>query len=144
MTDWVNQNTIGHGFYEPVRFNGFPEIKESVLAGHLPATFMVAPLAIKLRQDGAPIKIVYLGHRDGTAMMVHKDSNIHDIADLRGKCVAVPTRFSNQYLITYKALRDRGLSFGKDGEGKDVSYRELAPPDMPTALFARAIDAIIS
>ena len=36
---------------------------------------MLAPMAMALREQGVPIKIVYLGHRDGTAMMVQKDSD---------------------------------------------------------------------
>jgi NitT/TauT family transport system substrate-binding protein len=121
-----------------VRFSGFPEIKESLVSGHLPATFMLAPLAMKLRQQGVPIKIVYLGHRDGTAMMVHKDSGIHEIADLKGKTVAIPNRYSNQFLIIFKALREQGLSI------KDVKVVEMPPPDMPAALYSKAVDAITS
>jgi NitT/TauT family transport system substrate-binding protein len=121
-----------------VRFSGFPEIKESLISGHLPATFMLAPLAMKLRSEGAPIKIVYLGHRDGTAMMVHKDSDIHSINDLKGKTVAVPNRYSNQYLIIFKALRDSGLSV------RDVNIVEMPPPDMPAALYSKSVDAITS
>lgn len=121
-----------------MRFSGFPEIKESIVSGHLPATFMLAPLAMKLRQQGVPIKIVYLGHRDGTAMMVHKQSAIHEIGDLKGKTIAVPNRFSNQYLIIFKALRESGLSI------KDVNIVEMPPPDMPAALYSKAVDAITS
>jgi len=128
----------GEGIYEPVRFSGFPEIKESIVSGHLPATFMLAPLAMKLREQGVPIKIVYLGHRDGTAMMVHKDSEIHTIKDLKGKTIAVPNRYSNQYLIIFKALRDNGMSIS------DVKILEMPPPDMPAALYSRAVDAITS
>jgi NitT/TauT family transport system substrate-binding protein len=121
-----------------VRFSGFPEIKESIVSGHLPATFMLAPMAIALRQQGVPIKIVYLGHRDGTAMMVHKDSNIRTIRDLRGKTIAVPNRFSNQYLIIFKGLRDNGMTL------KDVNITEMPPADMPAALYSKAVDAITS
>jgi NitT/TauT family transport system substrate-binding protein len=128
----------GEGFYEPVRFSGFPEIKESIVSGHLPATFMLAPLAMALRQQGVPIKIVYLGHRDGTAMMVHKDSQIRAFRDLRGKTIAIPNRFSNQYLILFKAMRDNNMTI------KDVKIVEMPPPDMPAALFAKAVDAISS
>jgi hypothetical protein len=35
------------------------------------------------------IKIVYLGRRDGTAMMVHKDSQIYRIEDLRTTVIAI-------------------------------------------------------
>ncbi|MDQ1610278.1 MAG: NitT/TauT family transport system substrate-binding protein [Pyrinomonadaceae bacterium] len=99
---------------------------------------MLAPLAMKLRQQGVPIKIVYLGHRDGTALMVHKDSGILTIADLKGKTIAVPNRFSNQYLIIFRALREQGLSI------KDVKIVEMPPPDMPAALYSKAVDGITS
>jgi NitT/TauT family transport system substrate-binding protein len=119
-----------------VRFSGFPEIKESIVSGHLPATFMLAPLAVALREQGVPIKIVYLGHRDGTAMMVHKDSTIYSIKDLKGKRIAIPNRYSNQYLIIFKGLREAGLTI------KDVNIVEMPPPDMPAALYSKAVDAI--
>jgi NitT/TauT family transport system substrate-binding protein len=128
----------GEGIYEPVRFSGWPEIKESIVSHHISATFLLAPLAMVLRQQGVPIKIVYLGHRDGTAMMVHKDSSIRSIKDLKGKTVAIPNRYSNQYLILYKGLRDNGLTI------KDIKIVEMPPPDMPAALYSRAVDAITS
>lgn len=128
----------GAGFYEPVRFSGFPEIKESLVSGHLPATFMLAPLAMRLRQEGVPIKIVYLGHRDGTALMVSKQSDIYSLRDLKGKTIAVPNRYSNQYLIIFKALGDIGMSI------KEVKIVEMPPPDMPAALYSKAVDAITS
>jgi len=76
VTDYINTQLTGHGAFQPIRFNSWPELKESYLAGHTPATFILAPMAIALREQGVPIKIVYLGHRDGTAVMVHKDSQI--------------------------------------------------------------------
>ncbi len=109
----------------PCDFSSWPELKESFLADHLQATFILAPMAMALREQGVPIKIVYLGHRDGTTMMVHKDSEIHRIEDLRGKTVAVPNRYSNQRLIIFKAFQDRGLSM------KDIKLVEMPPPDMP-------------
>ena len=99
---------------------------------------MLAPMAMALRQQGVPVKIVYLGHRDGSALMVHKESDIHDFEDLRGRRVAVPNRFSNQFLMIFKALKDRGMTV------KDIELVEMPPPDMPAALYAKAVDAIIS
>jgi NitT/TauT family transport system substrate-binding protein len=121
-----------------VRFNGWPELKEAFLSNYTDATFILAPMAMKLREEGIPIKIVYLGHRDGTALMVHKDSGIFRIEDLRGKKVAVPNRFSNQRLLLFKVLKERGMSF------KDIELVEMPPPDMAAALYARAVDAISS
>jgi len=140
VTDFINKNLEGENFYNPMRFNGFPELKETFLGKPqlMPATFILAPMAMALREQGVPIKIVYLGHRDGTAMMVHKDSNIFRIEDLRGKTIAVPNRFANQRLLIFKALRARGMSI------KEVNLIEMPPPDMPAALYSRSVDAITS
>jgi NitT/TauT family transport system substrate-binding protein len=121
-----------------VRFSGWPELKEAFISGHNPASFMLAPMAMALRQQNVPVKIVYLGHRDGSALMVHKDSGIRTMGDLRGKRIAVPNRFSNQYLMINKALEDNGMT------AQDITLLEMPPPDMPAALYAKAVDAIIS
>ena len=140
VTDFINKNLEGGNFFEPMRFNGFPELKETFLGkpNLMPATFILAPMAMALREQGVPIKIVYLGHRDGTAMMVHKDSKIFRIEDLKGKTIAVPNRFANQRLLIFKALRDRGMTIN------DVKLIEMPPPDMPAALYSRSVDAITS
>ena len=94
---------------------------------------------MRLRERGAPICIVYLGHRDGTALMVHKDSGINTIRDLKGKTIAIPSRYSNQYLILFKAMQDRNLSID------DLKAVEMPPPDMPAALASHSsVDAIIA
>ncbi len=77
VTDFINKQLSGASIFEPVRFNGWPELKEAYLSGYTPATFILAPMAMALREQGVPIKIVYLGHRDGSAVMVHKDSHIY-------------------------------------------------------------------
>lgn len=138
VTDFINKNLAGESLFEPVRFSGWTELKEAFLAGYTPATFILAPMAMALREDGVPVKIVYLGHRDGTAMMVHKDSRIFRIEDLKGKKVAVPNRYSNQRLLLFKALRERGMTIA------DITLLEMPPPDMPAALYAKAVDAISS
>jgi NitT/TauT family transport system substrate-binding protein len=138
VTDFINESVLGESFFEPVRFNGFPELKEAFLSDYMPATFILAPLAMKLREDGVPIKIVYLGHRDGTAMMVHRESDIFRIEDLRGKTVAIPNRYSNQRILIFKALKERGISLD------DITLIEMPPPDMPAALYSRSVDAITS
>ena len=138
VTDFINQNMQGESFFEPVRFNGFPELKEAFLSDYMPATFILAPLAMALREQGVPIKIVYLGHRDGTALMVHKDSRIYRIEDLKGKTIAVPNRYSNQRLLIFKALKERGMKI------TDVNLVEMPPPDMPVALLSKSVDGITS
>jgi NitT/TauT family transport system substrate-binding protein len=138
VNHYITEAMDGAGRFEAVRFSGWPELKEAFLAEHLEATFILAPLAIALREQGVPIKVVYLGHRDGTTMMVHVDSAIRSIEDLRGKTIAVPNRFSNQRLIIFRMLKLRGIPIS------EVTLVEMPPPDMPAALQVRAVDAIIS
>jgi NitT/TauT family transport system substrate-binding protein len=138
VTNFINEKMTGDGIFEPIRFNGWPELKETFLANDLEATFILAPMAMSLREQGVPIKIVYLGHRDGTTMMVRKDSTIFRIEDLQGRTIAVPNRFSNQRLIIFKAFKERGMSIDA------VTLVEMPPPDMPAALYSRSVDAVIS
>ncbi len=138
VTDFINKEIEGDGLFEPVKFSGWPELKEAFLSGHTRATFILAPMAIALREQGVPIKIVYLGHRDGTALMVQKDSDIRSIADLRGKTVAVPNRYSNQRLLIFRALNNAGMSIN------DINLIEMPPPDMPAALYSKSVDAVTS
>jgi NitT/TauT family transport system substrate-binding protein len=138
VTDFINRQTTGEGMYEPIRFASWPELKEAYLAGHTEATFILAPMAIALREQGVNIKIVYLGHRDGTAVVVHKDSAIFSMQDLRGKRIAVPNRYSNQRLIFYRAMKKAGMT------SEDIELVEMPPPDMPAALYSKSVDAICS
>ncbi len=138
VTDFINKQTTGGSNFDPVRFHGWPELKEAYLSGYTPVTFILAPMAIALREQGVPIKIVYLGHREGGDVMVHKDSGIYRTEDLRGKTVAVPGRYANHRLIFYRELKKAGMKLS------DVNLVEMPPPDMPAALYSRSVDAITS
>jgi NitT/TauT family transport system substrate-binding protein len=117
-------------------FQGFPEIKEALMSNKMQAAFMVAPMAIALRAQGVPVKIVYLGHRYGSAVVVRSDGPVHSVSDLRGRIIAIPSRFSDERLIVFRALQANGMN-----AKKDVRMVEMAPPDVAGALAANAIDA---
>ena len=116
-------------------FQGFPEIKEALISNQMQAAFMVAPMAIALRAQGVPIRIVYLGHRYGSAVVVHKNGAVKSFADLKGKTVAIPSRYSDERLILFRALAANGM------DADDLRMVEMAPPDVAGALAAKAIDA---
>jgi len=117
------------------RYNGWPEIKEALLAGQVNAAYMLAPLVMDLVSKDVPVKVVSIGHRSGAVIMVRKDSPYRNFRDLAGKRVAVPSRFAVDYLFLRKELAKEGMTI------KDVRIAEMAPPDMPAALFAKAVDA---
>jgi NitT/TauT family transport system substrate-binding protein len=136
VTDYISAYSQSGHLFIPRLFQGFPEIKEALMSNRMQAAFMVAPMAIALRAQGVPVKIVYLGHRYGSAVVVRSDGPIHSVPDLRGKIMAIPSRFSDERLIVFKALKDHGMS-----ASKDLHLVEMAPPDVAGALAAGAIDA---
>src|SRR5262249_38153039 len=96
---------------------------------------MIAPLAMKLREQNVPVKILYLGHRDGSTVMVRKDLPAKSLKDLRGKNFAIPSKYSNQNLVIHKLMEDQGV------DPDEIHFVEMPPPDMPGALAVGRIDA---
>jgi NitT/TauT family transport system substrate-binding protein len=121
--------------FEYSKYNGWPEIKESLMAGRIQAAYMLAPLVMDLADKRIPVKIVSLGHRSGAVIMVRTDSTYMHFKDLAGKRVAIPSRFAVDFLFLRKMLAQEGMT------PKDIQIVELAPPDMPAALYAKAVDA---
>ena len=135
VTDYISKLSDSGEIFLPRLFQGFPEIKEALISNRIQAAFIVAPLAIALRSQGVPIKVVYLGHRYGSAVVVKKGGPVKTFADMRGRTVAIPSRFSDERLLLFRAMKVYGI---KPGEVKMV---EMAPPDVAGALAAGAIDA---
>jgi NitT/TauT family transport system substrate-binding protein len=108
---------------------------ETMKAGRLDATFMIVPLAMKLREQGVPVRICYLGHRDGSTVMVRKDSAAKSLRDLRGKTLAIPSKYSNQNLVIHALMEKQGV------RADEIKFVEMPPPDMPGALAVGRIDS---
>jgi NitT/TauT family transport system substrate-binding protein len=121
--------------FEFSKYSGWPEIKESLMAGRIQAAYMLAPLVMDLTDKQIPLKIVSLGHRSGAVIMVRTDSNNKSFKDLKGKRVAIPSRFAVDFLFLRKMLAREGMT------PKDIQVIEMPPPDMPAALYAKAVDA---
>src|SRR5579859_5187916 len=73
--------------YEYSKYSGWPEVKESLMAGRIQAAYMLAPLVMDLADRKIPLKIVSLGHRSGAVIMVRTDSGYTSYRQLRGKRV---------------------------------------------------------
>jgi NitT/TauT family transport system substrate-binding protein len=121
--------------FEYSKFSGWPEIKEALMTGRISAAYMLAPLVMDLADKRIPVKIVSLGHRSGAVIMVRTDSPYQHFKELAGKRVAIPSRFAVDVLFLRKMLTQEGMT------EKDVQVVEMAPPDMPAALYAKAVDA---
>ena len=121
--------------YEYSKYSGWPEIKESLMAGRIEAAYMLAPLVMDLADKKIPVKIVSLGHRSGAVIMVRSDAPFDHFKQLAGKRVAIPSRFAVDFLFLRKMLAQEGMT------PAEIEVVEMAPPDMPAALYANAVDA---
>lgn len=121
--------------FEYSKYSGWPEIKESLMAGRVQAAYMLAPLVMDLTDKRIPLKIVSLGHRSGAVIMVRTDSSYQSFAELKGKRIAIPSRFAVDFLFLRKMLARENM------DHNDIEILEMPPPDMPAALYANAVDA---
>ncbi len=117
------------------RYSGWPELKESLMSGDLQAAYMLAPLVMDLADKKVPVKIVSIGHRSGAVIMVHANSSYRQFRDLTGKRIAIPSRFAVDFLFLRKMLSNEGMTTD------DVEIVEMAPADMPAALYVKGVDA---
>jgi NitT/TauT family transport system substrate-binding protein len=137
VTDYISKYSTSGEEFLPRMFQGFPEMKEALLSNRVQAAFIVAPMAIALKAQGVPIKVVYLGHRYGSAVVVQKNGPIKNFGDMRGKTIAIPSRFSDERLILFRAMKVWGI------KPSEIKMVEMAPPDVSGALAAKAIDAFV-
>jgi len=117
------------------RYTGWPELKESLMSGDLQAAYMLAPMVMDLADQNIPVKIVSIGHRSGAVIMVHADSPYHQFRDLAGKRIAIPSRFAVDFLFLRRMLALEDMTVA------DVEIVEMAPADMPAALYVKGVDA---
>jgi NitT/TauT family transport system substrate-binding protein len=133
----VTSHSEEGSLFRSQKFGDWPTVKEALISKEIGAVFILAPMAMQLRIDGIPIKVCYLGHRDGTAIVVGKDSDIHDFGDLEGKICAIPSRYANQNILMHKMMRQWDMDFDS------IKLQEVPPPEHPTALLSGSIDAYI-
>ena len=137
VTDYASKTSTTGTEFDAMRFGEFPSIVEALKTKKLLAGFVTVPLAMKMREQGAPIRIVCLGHRDGSQLTIRKEDPAKSLRDMRGKTIAIPSPFSNENFFVNKMMRDQGI------RPDEIKFVVLPPPDMPAALSAKAIDGFI-
>ena len=133
LLDSASQNQ-GNIRFEALKFSSFAEMGSALRNDQIDAAFMIAPLAIVLRQQGEAVKVVYIGNRHESTLVARTDLNVAGLRDLVGKTLAVPIRYSGHFLSIHQWMEDQGLT----GQIKVV---EMNPPDMAAALAAGSLDA---
>lgn len=137
VTDFASRTSTTGTAFDALRFTEFPPIIEAITAKKLQAGFVTVPIAMRMREQGAPIRIACLGHRDGSQLVIAKELEAKSMGDLRGKTIAIPSPFSNENFFVHKMLRDQGL------KADEFKFVVLPPPDMVASLAAKAIDGFV-
>ncbi|HSW39352.1 MAG TPA: ABC transporter substrate-binding protein [Acidobacteriota bacterium] len=122
----------------PTRFSSWPEISEALMAGAIDGAFLLTPIGLTLRRNGAPVKAVLLGHRNGSVITVGNRGGINRIEDLKGKTIAIPSPFSTHNLLLRKILTENRID-----PAKDLKIIDMAPPEMVNALATGRIHGFI-
>ncbi|MFC1589368.1 ABC transporter substrate-binding protein [Pseudomonadota bacterium] len=133
ILDYVSRDGDGVR-YKSLKFSSFAEMAESLRNGQIDVAFIIAPLAIELRQQGEDVKVIYIGNRHESTLVARKDLDVNSIYDLIGKTVAVPMRYSGHNLSILQLIEKNGL------EGR-IKVVEMNPPDMAAALSTGSLDA---
>lgn len=117
-------------------FTSGPPLLEALGAGALDfgPTGDVPPLFAQAARGNLLYVGTYRGSSEGSAILVHADSAIKTIADLKGRKLAFK-RGSSAHNVTVKVLRKGGLA------PTDVVQLDLAPPDAAAAFKTGSIDA---
>ncbi len=119
---------------QAIKFSSFAEMALALRSGDIQVAFIIAPLAIVLRQQGDDVRIVYIGNRHESTLVARKSLGIRNFGDLKGRTVAVPMRYSGHNLSILKMLEKKSMK----GQVKIV---EMNPPDMASSLATGSLDA---
>src|ERR1700709_713294 len=118
-----------------VQSAGSNKALEFLNAGSIDFGSTAGSAALVAKINGNPIKSIYVYSRpEWTALVTAKDSKITNVADLKGKRVAV-TRGHDPHIFLVRALLDAGLS------EKDITPVLLQHADGKTALIRGDVDA---
>ncbi|OWV70218.1 sulfonate ABC transporter substrate-binding protein [Rhizobium sp. R634] len=118
-----------------VQSAGSNKALEFLNAGSLDFGSTAGAAALIGRINGNPIKSIYVYSRpEWTALVTRKDTGIANVADLKGKSIAV-TRGTDPHIFLVRALADAGLT------EKDVSLVLLQHADGRLALKRGDVDA---
>jgi NitT/TauT family transport system substrate-binding protein len=134
ILDYVSKDREGLRF-EALKFSSFADMGEALRNDHIQAAFIIAPLSIVLHQQGAGVKLIYIGNRHESTLVYRKDLTCNSFADLAGKTIAVPQRFSGHNVCTRLLAEKYGVT------GSNLNIVEMNPPDMPSALATGSLDA---
>ena len=108
-------------------------------AGSLDVGYVgLAPATVAVANKTAQVKVIAQINKNGSAIVVSKDSSFQKLADFQGKLIAIPGHSTIQDFLLRKALFDSGLNSNL------TTIITIKPPEMISALSNNQIGAFIA
>lgn len=115
-------------------FQSLPPINESFATDNIDIVFEAAPPAIVGKAAGIGLSIKDISCTLIQEILVHNDSSINQIEQLKGKKIAVLAGTSSHYGLL-KILEESGIS------NKEVEIIDMIPPDAKNAFVTNQVNA---
>jgi NitT/TauT family transport system substrate-binding protein len=125
------QETLQYSHLETVPMVSWNQVSDSICNGEVDGAFMLAPMAMDLFKSGEKVKLILLGHKNGSILIKNKKANINSYDDFKGKMVIIPYQLSIHNMLFHKILTEHGL---EAGPAKEVSLEVFAPAQIPEAI----------
>lgn len=97
---------------ETVLFQNWEAMTQALMAKEIHGTFILFPLAIELFRQGANIKVVLLGQREGQVLVV--SPKIKSLKELKNKAIFIPHKYSVHHILIHRILKDAGIDLETD------------------------------
>lgn len=123
-------------------FNAGPSVIEAMFAGHLDIAYIGPSPTINgfMRSQGREVRVVAGSASNGVVIVVHKDSGITTLTQLRGRRIATP-QLGNTQDISAKAFVLEGLGTTLREKGGDTDVFPVANADIEILFQKAQIDA---
>jgi NitT/TauT family transport system substrate-binding protein len=120
-------------------FRAGPELMSAFAANELDIGYVgLSPAMTAVANGTAAVRYIAPVNREGSAIVVAKDSPYNKITDLQGKVVTIPGHATMQDFLLRKAFKNENVPFTK------IKVLVLKPPEMIAALDKGEIDAFIA
>ncbi|PIR87413.1 MAG: hypothetical protein COU11_00600 [Candidatus Harrisonbacteria bacterium CG10_big_fil_rev_8_21_14_0_10_49_15] len=122
---------------EPQRYENSDALGSAFASGEVAGIFSLFPFALKLFREGVDSRVLLLGHREGQSLVVREE--IKTAADLKGKTIFIPHKYSTHYILLEKILQQAGLRM--TDIQLDIGYEKIT--DVPKKFASGEVDGVI-
>ena len=116
------------------------ETAAAVGSGKIEAGFGLLGKFLQPIDNGLPMRVTAGLHTGCTKVLVSSESDIHSVADLKGKKIGVPGLGAAPAIIVKRSLAKENIDVS--AESKDVEFAVFSMSDLPSALQNGDVDAV--